>query len=112
MSGTTGKLDLSSIARFPVAWGEWMVPRLSLSAEAQLRSNLTVIEREGPDNVPQLVKMACSLAQQNAYQQAIIRQATGHIGALEMAVELASVTPQRPGLIHRLLWAIGLADLP
>lgn len=89
-----------------------MVPRLSLSAEAQLRNSLTVIEREGPDNVPQLIKMACALAQQNAYQQAIIRQATGHIGALEMTIELGGITPERPGLIKRLLWAIGLADLP
>lgn len=84
-----------------MAWGEWLVPRLTLSAEAQLRSNVAALEQEGPDNVDQLVRIACSLAHQNALQAAIIRQATGHIAVLEMAMELGS--RQRPGPIKRLL---------
>ena len=71
-----------------MAWGEWLVPKLSLSAEAQLRSNITAIEREGPQNVEQLVRLAVSLVQQNAYQAAIIRQAIGHVGEIELAIEL------------------------
>ena len=71
-----------------MAWGEWLVPKLSLSAEAQLRSHISAIEREGPQNVEQLVRIAVSLVQQNAYQAAIIRQAIGHVGEIELAIEL------------------------
>lgn len=84
-----------------MSWGEWLVPRLTLSAEAQLRSNVAALEKEGPQNVDQLVRIACSLAHQNALQSAIIRQATGHIAVLEMAIELSS--RQRPGLVKRFL---------
>lgn len=89
-----------------MSWGEWLVPRLTLSAEAQLRSNVAALEREGPENVDQLVRVACSLAHQNALQAAIIRQATGHIALLEMAIELGS--RQRPGPVHRLLHLLRL----
>lgn len=86
-----------------------MVPRLTLSAEAQLRSNLTVIERDGPANVDQLVRIACSLAQQNAYQAAIIRQATGHISALEMEAALGGSFPaEQPGFVQRCLRSLNL----
>lgn len=86
-------------------WGEWMVPRLTLSAEAQLRSHVAALEQEGPANVDQLVRVASSLAQQNALQAAIIRQATGHIALLEMSIELSRC--QRPGPIKRLLNLFG-----
>lgn len=87
-----------------MAWGEWLVPRLSLSAEAQLRSNVAALEREGRDNVDQLVRIACALAQQNALQAAIIRQAIGHISHLEMEIELGGDGPiERPSLVERVL---------
>lgn len=90
-----------------MAWGEWLVPHLSLSAEAQLRSNVAALEREGPENVDQLVRIACSLAQQNALQAAIIRQAIGHVSALELVIELGRdsvpAPRQRPGWIQRIL---------
>lgn len=65
-----------------------MVPRLSLSAEAQLRANISALQNEGPSNVETLVRVACSLAHQNAMQSAIIRQAIAHVGQLEMEQEL------------------------
>ena len=89
-----------------MAWGKWMVPRLSLSAEAQLRTNLHVIERDGPANVDQLVRIACSLAQQNAYQAAIIRQATGHISALELEAALDPAPTEEPGFVQRFFRAL------
>lgn len=81
-------------------WGEWLVPKLSLSAEAQLRTNIAALESEGPHNVDQLVRVACSLTHQNALQAAIIRQAIGYIGELEMGIHLSSC--KRPGLVQRL----------
>jgi len=89
-----------------VSWGEWLVPKLSLSAEAQLRSNLVAIEREGPEKVDQLVRIACALTQQNALQAAIIRQAIGHVSELELQVELGS-TRNRPGLMKRIFHLFG-----
>lgn len=71
-----------------MAWGEWLVPKLSLSAEAQLRSHISAIEREGPENVKKLVSITISLLQQNAYQAAIIRQAIGHVGKIELEQQL------------------------
>lgn len=62
----------------------WLVPKLSLSAEAQLEHNLRLMREEGHKDMEGTVRIACSLIQQNAIQQAIIRQAIGHIGQLEM----------------------------
>lgn len=81
-----------------MTWGEWLVPKLSLSAEVQLRSNLAAIEQEGPDKVEQLVRIACALTQQNALQAAIIRQAIGHIAQLEMNDMLESGSSTQEGL--------------
>jgi hypothetical protein len=89
-----------------MSWGEWLVPKLSLSAEAQLRSNIAAIEREGPQKVEQLVKIASSLTQQNALQAAIIRQAIGHVSELELQVELGS-SRKRPGLMQRIVHLFG-----
>lgn len=89
-----------------MAWGEWLVPKLSLSAEAQLRSNIAAIEREGPEQVGQLVKIACALTQQNAIQAAIIRQAIGHVSELELRVELGS-SRKRPSLMQRVFHLFG-----
>lgn len=86
-----------------MALAEWLIPRLSLSAEAQLQSHLNVIRTEGPENVDQLVRIACSLAQQNAIQAAIIRQAIGHVGALEMNVELGRKSPHPIQRLAKLL---------
>ena len=78
-----------------MAWGDWLVPKLSVSAEAQMHHTVNVLKNEGPENVDQLVRIACSLAQQNVMQQAIIRQAIGHISLLEMTVELNRKQPPR-----------------
>ena len=64
---------------------QWLVPQLSLSAEAQLLQNVHELQKHGPDNPRATVELACSLLQQNAIQQAIIRQATHRIAELEQA---------------------------
>jgi hypothetical protein len=60
-----------------------------------MHSHLSAIKREGPENVDQLVNIACSLTQQNALQAAIIRQAIHHVGMLEMEAELSRKQPPR-----------------
>lgn len=79
----------------------WLVPKLSLSAEAQLEHNIRVLREEGANDIEGTVRIACALIQQNAIQQAIIRQAIGHIGQLEMEALLGN-QPHRPRLLHRI----------
>lgn len=67
---------------------DWMVPQLSLSAELQVRHSIDTLQAKGADNIEETVKLACSLVQQNAVQQAIIRQATGYIAQLELQILL------------------------
>lgn len=76
--------------KFPMSLSDWMVPQLSLSAELQVRHSVDTLQTKGADNIEQTVKLACSLVQQNAVQQAIIRQATAHIARLEMEQFLGS----------------------
>lgn len=79
----------------------WLVPQLSLSAEAQLEHNLRVMREEGTKDIEGTVRIACALIQQNALQQAIIRQAIGHISQLEMEALLCD-KPQRLRLLDRI----------
>jgi hypothetical protein len=51
--------------------------------------------------------LACSLAQQNMLQQTIIRQATQHIGELELIALLMEAPPRRPTLRQRLARLLG-----
>lgn len=62
---------------------QWLVPKLSLSAEAQLLQNMHDVQKHGPANPRATAELACSLLQQNAIQQALIRQATHRIAELE-----------------------------
>lgn len=78
----------------------WLVPQLSLSAEAQLEHNMRVMREEGANDIEGTVRIACALIQQNAIQQAIIRQAIGHISQLEMEAFLGD-QPKRLRLLDR-----------
>lgn len=74
--------------KFPMTLADWMVPQLSLSAELQVRHSIDTLQAQGANNIEETVKLACSLVQQNAVQQAIIRQATGYIAQLELQILL------------------------
>jgi hypothetical protein len=67
-----------------------MVPQLSLAAEAQLQHSVKTLQAHGATNIQDTVSLACSLVQQNAIQQAILRQATAHIAELELELLLGS----------------------
>lgn len=75
---------------------EWMIPELSLSAEAQLQSTLTTLDTYGADNPLETIRLAKALAQQNVIQQAIIRQAIGRISELELVLVCLETTPPPP----------------
>lgn len=81
---------------------QWLVPKLSLSAEAQLLQNMHDVQKHGPENPYATAELACSLLQQNAIQQAIIRQATHRIAELER-LQFSIESPNRPAWWRRLL---------
>lgn len=72
----------------------WMVPRLTLSAEAQLQSTLQTLDAHGAENPEETVKLAKALAQQNVIQQAIIRQAVGYVAELELVLVCLKAPPR------------------
>lgn len=68
---------------------DWLVPRLSLAAEAELEHSIRVLRREGPDNPETTVRIACDLMRQSVIHQALLRQAIAYVGGLEVELELA-----------------------
>lgn len=89
---------------------DWMVPKLSLSAEAQLEHNVRLMREEGPSDIEGTIRIACSLIQQNAMQQAIIRQAVGHIAQLEMEQLLGGPKP-RLRFLRKLMERLGVKHI-
>lgn len=80
---------------------EWMIPQMSLSAEAQLQNDLKALRTHGPTNIKDTVELACSLLQQNATHRTLLRQAVGRVAELEMILFLQE-HPRRPSLLRRL----------
>jgi hypothetical protein len=90
-----------------MALAEWLIPKPSLAAQAQYRHTCDILRNEGRDNVDRVIDLACSLAQQNMLQQTIIRQATQHIGELELIALLMEPPPRCPTLRQRLARLLG-----
>ena len=55
-----------------------------------MRANLIAVETEGRADVEKLIRITQALVHQNALQQAIIKQAAGHITRLEFGNKLRS----------------------
>ena len=70
-----------------------MIPRLSLSAEAQLNYQMQVLKAQGPSNIKDTVELSCALLQQNAINSTLLRQAVGRIAELEMTMMLQERQP-------------------
>ena len=68
-----------------MAWGEWMVPELSLAAEAQLASAKHTLLQEVHQHPEQVAELAWASMQQAAMLQSIMRKATARIAELELA---------------------------
>jgi len=80
---------------------DWMIPTLSLSAEADLVHQKRTVETYGSADVERTVRLTCSLLEQHALQESIIRKATGYIAELELYILLNCDAP-RPSLLGRL----------
>lgn len=75
---------------------EWLIAKLSLAAEAQMEAMVRCLEREGPQNVPQLLRIATSLTRQNCIQQTLLKQAVGRVMELEMEIALSRQGDSNP----------------
>lgn len=88
---------------------EWMVPELSVSAAVELEHHKRVLRAHAQSEPERISQLACSVMEQAALQQSIIRKATAHIAELELIMLLSS--PQEPAADPRLahVWR---KDLP
>jgi hypothetical protein len=73
-----------------MSWGEWLVPRPSLAAEARLRHDIATVRKAQPSDVASLIGLTERLLQQNMLQATLLRQATHHIALIETEQALRS----------------------
>lgn len=77
-----------------MAFANWCVPNLSLSAQANLRHAIHAVRNEGPHDVSKLIDLTVSLLEQNANYKAMLRQALAHVIELEAKEAIRSpLTP-------------------
>lgn len=67
-----------------MAFSDWLVPKPSLAAEAQLRQAIHAVRNEGPHNVAGLIDLTETLLAQNMHYKTLLRQAIGHVAELEL----------------------------
>lgn len=75
---------------------DWMIPRPSLAAQAQLQYSLHVLQSLEPREYPKLVAFAGDLLRKNMHYTTLLNQAIGHITELEAAEALREHTPAQP----------------
>jgi hypothetical protein len=85
-----------------MALSEWLIPKPSLSAEAQLRHSVDTLRKHGPSEAHATTELACSLMHQLMLKDTLLRQAIHHISALELGELLA----QRPKRNRALDWIV------
>lgn len=85
-----------------MALAEWLIPKPSLSAQAQLRHNLDTLRKHGSSDPHATTELACSLMHQLMLKDTLLRQAIHHVAALEME-DFLSKSPNRLGPWRRLL---------
>jgi hypothetical protein len=85
-----------------MALSEWLIPKPSLSAEAQLRHSVDTLRKHGPSEARATTELACSLMHQLMLKDTLLRQAIHHISALELGELLA----QRPKRNRALDWIL------
>jgi hypothetical protein len=76
---------------------DWMIPRPSLAAQAQLQHSLQVLQALYPREHAQVVSLAGDLMSLNMHYKTLLNQAIGHIMELEVAEVLRERTPAQPG---------------
>jgi hypothetical protein len=85
-----------------MALSEWLIPKPSLSAQAQLRHSVDTLRKHGPSEAHATTELACSLMHQLMLKDTLLRQAIHHISALELGELLA----QRPKRNRALDWIL------
>ena len=83
-----------------MALSEWLIPKPSLSAQAQLRHSVDTLRKHGPVEAHATTELACSLMHQLMLKDTLLRQAIHHISALE----LGELLNERPHRIRPLRW--------
>ena len=72
-----------------MAWGEWMVPELSLSAAATLEFNKRLLLDQVKRRPDEVAATAGAILEHNAMLQSILSKATKRIAELELELVLA-----------------------
>mgnify|MGYP006266437471 CR=1 FL=1 len=85
------------------SWGQWMVPELSLSAEAQLEAAKRDLMREVKHRPDEVAALAGSLLQQNALLRSILSNATAQIAEHELKAALSEVPEAASAAVAALL---------
>jgi hypothetical protein len=67
-----------------MAWGEWMIPELSISASVDLEHKKRLLLAEVKKRPDEVAQAAAAILQHNAMLQSILRKATTHIAELEL----------------------------
>lgn len=76
-----------------MAQADWMIPRPSLAAQAQLEYSLRVLQAEGPAECDKVLSIAADLMRQNMHYKTLLNQAIAHITQLEALAALHDRTP-------------------
>jgi hypothetical protein len=67
-----------------MAFGDWMVPKPSLAAQARLQHDIATVRKATPSDMARLVSLTERLLVENMQNRCLVRQATSHIARLEM----------------------------
>lgn len=83
-----------------MAWGEWMVVKISVEEELRLEASVRYIQNSSESIA--IAKLCSSLLRQTYFQQMLIKQATSHIALLEMEQLLKKPRSRRQALLRHL----------
>lgn len=78
-----------------MAWGDWLVPELSMTAELECRAKVLALENQGPSCPEAVLTAAIALTHAWYQQEAIIRKAIARVNELEMLLEFGKPVETR-----------------
>lgn len=87
-----------------MAWGEWMVVKMSVEEELRLEASVRDIQNSTEKLA--VAKLCSSLLRQTYFQQMLIKQATSYIALLEMEQLLKKPTSRRQAFLRRISRAL------
>ena len=84
-----------------MAWGEWMVVKMSVEEELRLEASVRDIQNS-VESV-KVGRLCGSLLRQTYFQQALIKQAVTYIALLEMEKQFPQPLPRRRAFVKRIV---------